>query len=831
MKKILILCMALALLFAGCAKEEPAPVTPVDPAPQAPNLQEDPLPPPPPEEPVYPQGPLSNLPEGTTVALAERLPEPQPAPITSWQVGDDLVELWEGTLSVGDRVLLQGAYDELDPLNIRFYEVEAVLDDHRFFYSCTGYDHMWGFGIYDLRTGTDTPLVVDSPYADSLIVEKVVGDTALMLYTTGPEFGFFLLGLNEAFPMTPLPVGYATEAEGLMGTSLISDDLTVMAFLEDHSEDYRFKVVEVTTGRVLLDWTTPQGEVIDSPRIFLEEVLKVAVPMGDDLWIYTVPYAASQGPLTDLPQGATVTKLTEMEAGAQPATAWQVGDTLVEYREGSLWAGDRELLAGRDWDETQSIYRMAAVLDDHRFLFCHTEYGWGHTATMGVYDLRDGTVTLPDHLSGLLFGREHEGKLLVHRQSITGQANWDYQLLDLQTLELEPLAGGYRTQAATHNKFLLEQVNQTLTRIAMVETTSQGSAVSVEDLRSGKLLFRMELPGGNFQPALEGENTLLLHSWGYAECLWRYTIPYTDDGSSIIDPPLGANIGLEGAVSQISLGQNNMTLNHVLPMTDNVFLALGGDGQDTWLVSCDAQTGDILHKAPVEIFDGSCELIHNGGGARFYNGQEYWNITLDDQYHLTMEQTGDHGRLLKLGDHDLDWNQAGALLIDGQPVLGGRPVTLLGVVDDHRLIYRQVDGSTGSLSDGLYDHRTGESRLLTFMSQQVWGIFGQRVLIAQKNGGESYTLSAFDLETMESLEAAIPYEQTRDSAITADRAGRRLAIRRGQEVTVYDLETGESRYTWATPNERGWQVCPVGDRVLMVWNTIAGRNGLWKVEY
>ncbi len=828
MKKSLVFLLIFALMFTGCGKADP---TPVDPTPPA---ADDPVQPPPvdplPEEPVQPQGPLSNLPEGTTVALAELAePQPQPAPPTCWQVGDKLVELWEGSLLVEDKVLLQGAYDELDPLNIRFYEVEAVLDDHRFFYSCTGYDHMWGYGIYDLRTGTDTPLVVDSPYADSLIVEKIVGDRALMLYTTGPEFGFFLLELNEAFPMTPLPVGYATEAEGLFGTSLANDDLTVMAFLENASEEYRFRVVELATGRALLDWTTPRGDIIDTPRIFLEDGLAVTVQKGDDLWIYRVPYAAPQGPLADLPEGTVVTVGQEPDPAPdpQPVTAWQVGETLVEYREGSLWAGDRELLAGRDWDESQSVYRLAAVLDDHRFLFCHTQHGWSCDATMGVYDLRDDTVTMHDDLSGLQFGAEHQGKLLVYRQSITGLANWDYQLLDLQTLRTERLSGGRHSQATVHNRYVVDSVNETLTRIAMVETTSDGAVVSVEDLPSGKLLFRMELPGNNFWVDLQGQNTLLLYSWQHAECLWRYAIPYADDGSAVIDPPPGAQIGLERAVSRLSLTPGNLTLHLPLPMTETVFLALGWDGVQYNLVSCDAVTGEVLDQAQVEVRDGQWELIHSGSGARFYNGLEYWQITLNDDHQLTLDKIGDGGRLLRMGDHVLDKGRDGSLLVDGRPVLSGDylELSLLAVVDDHRLLYRQYNSGTGNSSDGLYDHQTGESRLLTYIGQEVWGLWGDTVLIARQEQGQQYKLSVFDLQTMESGETGIVC--TAEDQLTANREGTRLAVRRDREVTIYDLLTGESLFVWTIPDRQDWQVCPAGEYGLMVW----AENTLWTAEY
>ncbi len=454
-----------------------------------------------------------------------------------WQVGSTVVSCVNGSLVAGDQVLLRGVMDEDEVLDSTSYRIEAVLDDHRFFYCCVGYEWIEGYGIYDLETHTATPMVLDDPFADCLVVGPFVGDKALAFYCPGPAFGFSLLDLNT-LTLEPLPVGHKTADEALDGYVVVNEELTRMALVSDEADkDNTITLIDLRDGGELLTWTVPQGALVSRPEVQLvgEDLMLVTMDQWatDTSWVYRLDYSDKVprlGPLTLLPEGTKV-------RAVQPQTVWlnaeapcQVGEHLVEFRQNSLWLGDKLLLEGNmgETDATETVrYLARSALDDHRFLFACA--GWEWTNYWGVYDLETDTWQkvweTPDGY--LVIPETGETRALAFTWFAEWQ--WGYHALDLNTGEGRPLLPEYQDEATALQGYCA--ANRALTRMVLADCSGEDYVLTVRDTGDGSVLLRWVIPKAETgqQPTLrlEGEDTLVVTvKQPKADSCWQYTVTY-----------------------------------------------------------------------------------------------------------------------------------------------------------------------------------------------------------------------------------------------------------------------------------------------------------------
>ncbi len=210
---------------------------------------------------------------------------------------------------------------------------------------------------------------------------------------------------------------------------------------------------------------------------------------------------------------------------------WQVGDTTVTWKEGSLWADDQVLLQGDPGTEdvtTTVRYMVQSVLDDHRFLYACV--GWEWTEYWGVYDLDTHTRYKVWEGPDYYLDKPEDGETRTLAFTWMAGLQWGYHILDLNTLELTPLPVGHATEEDALEGFV--EVNEDLTRIALVKNDFISDyQITVRDMQNGSELFSWIIPhnavSGQPDVQLMGEDTLLVTVKQWAtDTSWVYRIRY-----------------------------------------------------------------------------------------------------------------------------------------------------------------------------------------------------------------------------------------------------------------------------------------------------------------
>ena len=317
-------------------------------------------------------------------------------------------------------------------------------------------------------------------------------------------------------------------------------------------------------------------------------------------------------------------------------------------------------------------------------------------------------------------------------------------------------------------------------------------------------------------------------------------IPETPD-----DPGPAAPAEPEGAVSAVQLPASVPDLEEALclaPLEGSTAALLGRAGDKAWAVLYDYGSGRELSRLEVPFHRGEYQFTrYDAETVCYYDGQKVWKVTADGQMQLSAEEF-DAAEQFRMGERVVSW-QNGSILVDGKTVLQARPgkdtYLLAAVIDRNRLLYEVCNQSVGNQAAyGVYDHRTGETRLVTTLGQSVAGFWGDTLLVCRTgDNGRRYALGRMDLRDDSYAPLTIGHE-TADKAVDTvlcNDAGTRLMVlwdgSEGRTVQVFDVDTCGELYRWTAPAGENWSFFPVDDNRLAVWKETPGGLSLWSVEY
>ncbi len=213
-----------------------------------------------------------------------------------YPVGDYTVTDRDGTLYLGEEILLEGGAWDLDDVTaIQRYHFQQALDDHRFLYSLAGWEWIEGCGIYDLETRTDSPMLgSEYGWGFSMPILRPGVGLALCAHLTEPGWwGFSMMDLTT-MENTPLPLGHETEEEALGSQLQANSDLSRLMAVQSDEETagmHRILVLDTRTGEQLFRWDIPQT-LIGHPQIQLvgDDALFVFCDRKDTdtHWVYRI---------------------------------------------------------------------------------------------------------------------------------------------------------------------------------------------------------------------------------------------------------------------------------------------------------------------------------------------------------------------------------------------------------------------------------------------------------------------------------------------------------------------------------------------------------------
>lgn len=313
----------------------------------------------------------------------------------------------------------------------------------------------------------------------------------------------------------------------------------------------------------------------------------------------------------------------------------------------------------------------------------------------------------------------------------------------------------------------------------------------------------------------------------------------------------------EGAIAQVRLPEvleGSAGMDCILPLEGSIaaLRSFGSDGKVEILVY-DLENNAVLSRLSVDSHDGTNELIlmdTDPYALRYYDGQDYWEITLGDAWQQNCEEYDPALHLSVMGDLMIN-NYDGSISVGRvvPPALQANDRTayqFVRVLNDHQLLYYAADKSISTLSHyGVYDSDTGETRAVTTMGQDVLGSWGDILLIARNDNGWRYDFGwvALDDYTYTPLEIG---HETAETGIHADYYGstdyiqcdpeRSVLLLVGDKdgirtAEVVSLETGEVLYTIERPTEECWQFYLAQDNRLLVRKGETDESALWLVEY
>lgn len=314
----------------------------------------------------------------------------------------------------------------------------------------------------------------------------------------------------------------------------------------------------------------------------------------------------------------------------------------------------------------------------------------------------------------------------------------------------------------------------------------------------------------------------------------------------------------DGTVSKVQLPaaiEGSAGVDCILPLEGSIIAlrSFGSDGRPE-LVIYDLENNTVLSRESIPGHDGTNELIlmdTDPYALRYYDGRDYWEITLDESWQQSREEFDLALYLSVMGDLMVHQNSDGSIAI-GRVVPSGLQANermgyqFVRVLNDHQLLYQAVDKTVSSQSHyGVYDSETGETRAVTTMGQTVLGTWGDVLLIGRTAKGGLYEFATVSLEDFtytpleighETAETAINGALFREAEyIQCDPESRRLLLIGDKDGTrtaeVVSLETGAVLYTIERPTEEYWRFYLAQGNRLLVRKGESDDSTLWLVEH
>ena len=219
-----------------------------------------------------------------------------PVEETLFTVGDYILTWRDGSILLGDEVLLSGGYGEEaeELLEIAMYNFHQALDDHRFLFSKAGWEWIEYYGVYDLSTREAHPLVSDrQEWGFGILQVSADNSKALAGCTVG---GIWNLSLVDLKDLTMRPVLPAYDKQEDAAEQVVTNgDLSRIALLERTPEgDAGIRVYDTASGSLLYSWDVPARLVAGDPTLQLveEDTLTVYFRQWktDTDWLYRITY-------------------------------------------------------------------------------------------------------------------------------------------------------------------------------------------------------------------------------------------------------------------------------------------------------------------------------------------------------------------------------------------------------------------------------------------------------------------------------------------------------------------------------------------------------------
>lgn len=314
----------------------------------------------------------------------------------------------------------------------------------------------------------------------------------------------------------------------------------------------------------------------------------------------------------------------------------------------------------------------------------------------------------------------------------------------------------------------------------------------------------------------------------------------------------------DGAVSKVQLPvaiEGSGWVDCILPLEGSIVAlrSFGSDGKVEILVH-DLENNAVLSRLEVDSHDGTNELILKDTdpyALRYYDGQDEWEITLDETWQQSREEFDLALYLSVMGGLMVHQKSDGSISV-GRVVPPGLQANdrmgyhLVRILNDHQLLYQAVDKTVSNLSHyGVYDSETGETRAVTTMGQTVLGSWGDVLLIGRTDNGWRYDFGWVTLTDYTYTPLKIGHE-TAETGINGDyygstdyiqcdpESGRLLLVgdKDGTRTAeVVSLETGEILYTMERPTEESWQFYLAQGNRLLVRKGESDDSILWLVEH
>ena len=298
-----------------------------------------------------------------------------------------------------------------------------------------------------------------------------------------------------------------------------------------------------------------------------------------------------------------------------------------------------------------------------------------------------------------------------------------------------------------------------------------------------------------------------------------------------------------GAVSVVKLPADIPDVEQVLdflPLQGGASVLLAKSGDKGWLMTYDYTSLEVIHQLEVNIGDDAQLSRMDASTLYYYDGQKSWEVTVSGRMNLSAKAY-DIYNWLKMGDKQIS-GLNGSILVDGKVVLEAQPgkdaYSLVGILDDHRLLYNAYSAATNLTGTfGVYDHTTGEEKLLTTIGQHVAGVWGDTLLIARQHAGGLYELGKYDLTDYNFTALNIGHEKIDRMVdrILCSNDGSQLMVtwedEAGLHVQVFDLETQAELYAWTAPAGEDWQFRIADGNRLAVWQGNPDDLTVWDVEY
>ncbi len=213
------------------------------------------------------------------------------------RVGDHVLSWREGSIYLGEEVLLQGSAEpeeggewEEDPTVMSLYNFHQALDDHRFLFSKAGWEWIEYYGIYDLETRTGRVLAGSTQTWDYEIAQISDDGNRALAWSRENKWLELLDMHRNLAARIPLESEYSIEQISA------NADLTRVALLQSDMEtgDYVISVVDSADGALLFTWTVPEALVAGFPELHPvgEHLLVVNLRQWktDTEWLYRCNY-------------------------------------------------------------------------------------------------------------------------------------------------------------------------------------------------------------------------------------------------------------------------------------------------------------------------------------------------------------------------------------------------------------------------------------------------------------------------------------------------------------------------------------------------------------